>query len=127
MAYLADTHVLLWASEEPENLSKKARKALEDGTRPVWFSIASVWEVAVKIRLKNLKLDGSVTEWVRALQNHGFQLLPIQPSHTETVSVLPLHHRDPFDRLLIAQAMGEDLEVITSDRAFKRYSINVVW
>lgn len=127
MRYLADTHALLWYALEPERLSPTARQVMDDGTLPVLFSTASIWEMAIKISLKKLRLDASLSEFVRALFQNGFELLPIQISHTARVAELEWNHRDPFDRLLIAQALDEDLAIITGDKAFEDYPVGTVW
>ncbi len=127
MSYLADTHVLIWANQEPARLSAKIRPLLEDAETPVFFSIASIWEIAIKVNLGKLRLDATVREFVQAQVRNGFQILPIDVRHAARVAELPLHHRDPFDRLLIAQALENDLEVITADPAFDRYPIGTIW
>ncbi len=127
MSYLADTHVLLWAVREPERVSSLARSVLEDGSQVVYFSIASIWEIAIKQSLGKLKLDATVREFVQAQIHNDFKLLPVDVEHIARTATLPLHHRDPFDRMLIAQAEVEDLQIITMDASFSQYDVRCVW
>ncbi len=127
MSYLADTHALLWYVREPERVSRKAWALLESPEEPVFFSMASVWEIAIKLSLGKLKIDATVGEFVQAQVRNGFQLLPIQVQHVARVAELPLEHRDPFDRLIIAQALVSGLEIITADPAFDRYPVGTIW
>jgi PIN domain nuclease of toxin-antitoxin system len=127
VSYLADTHVLLWAVREPERVSSLARSVLEDGSQVVYFSIASIWEIAIKQSLGKLKLDATVREFVQAQIHNDFKLLPVDVEHIARTATLPLHHRDPFDRMLIAQAEVEDLQIITMDASFSQYDVRCVW
>jgi len=125
--YLADTHALIWARENPARLSPDARGVMGDRSTALYFSLASIWEIAIKVSLGKLQLDGSIEEFVRALLHDGFEPLSIRVSHVAILSSLPLHHRDPFDRMLIAQAMKEELQVITADPQFANYPVRVFW
>ncbi len=127
MRYLADTHVLIWSWRDPEKLSRRARKILEDGESEIWLSIASVWEMTIKSGIGKLDLEMSIAEFAKAQMQDGLQLLPIRLSHAERLAELPLHHRDPFDRMLIAQSDVEGFTVITSDGAFGDYEIKTLW
>ena len=127
MRYLADTHVLIWAWQSPELLSKKARTILSDGEQTIYFSIASIWEVAIKVALGKLRLHISVEDFAKGQVDDALTLLPIRVSHAARLSDLPLHHRDPFDRMLVAQALEEDLKLITSDSMFANYPIGTLW
>ena len=119
MRLLIDTQVFIWAVMESENLSVQAREIILDAT-DVFVSAASIWEIAIKTRLG--RLEGDPKEFVTAIGQSGFQELPISARHAAMVHELPLHHRDPFDRLLIAQALSEPLRLLTSDRALCQYS-----
>lgn len=127
MSYLADTHALIWGLREPERLSAKARSLMESADEPVYFSVASVWEIAIKLSLGKLKIDATVREFVQAQVRNGFQLLPIEVNHVARVAELPRKHGDPFDRLLIAQALESGLEIITADPVFDRYPVGTIW
>lgn len=127
MSYLADTHALICYVREPARVSPRAWSLLENGAEPVFFSIASVWEIAIKLSLGKLRIDATVREFVQAQVRNGFQLLPIEVGHVARVAELPLLHRDPFDRLLIAQALENNLEIITADPAFESYPVGTIW
>ena len=121
MSLLLDTHVLLWAAGEPERLSRSTLEMLEDPAVAVTFSAASIWEVAIKNGLG--RADFSVDPRVlrRGLLEHGYVELPVTGAHAAAVDVLPDIHRDPFDRLLIAQAHAEGLTLLTADSVIGRY------
>ena len=128
MKLLLDTHVFLWIAQgKIENLSRKAVDLFEK-SEEIWFSAASYWEISIKFSLGKLELH---PDWVRdfdkGMQENQIQWLPIEKKHCLEVSVLPFHHRDPFDRLLIAQAKISNLTLLTKDRAFSLYSIPTIW
>lgn len=127
MRMLADTHTLLWYGRDSDRLSARARRAIEESPDPVWMSHASLWELAIKVNLKKLDLGMAVSARAAEFRRAGFRLLPITDAHLDRVAALPLHHRDPFDRMLIAQAMVENLRVITADAAFDDYPIQTLW
>ena len=118
---LADTHLLLWAAFSPERLSAKATKTLQSRDVPLAFSLASLWEVSIKTSLgrPDFVVDPGLLH--RALLAEGFVELPITAAHLAQVATLPWLHRDPFDRLLVAQAMVEGLTLLTVDAALRRY------
>ena len=121
MSLLLDTHVLLWAAGEPERLPRSTQEVLEDSAVAVTFSAASIWEVAIKNGLG--RADFSVDPRVlrRGLLEHGYVELPVTGAHAAAVDLLPDIHRDPFDRLLIAQAHAEGLTLLTADSVIGRY------
>jgi PIN domain nuclease of toxin-antitoxin system len=121
MSLLLDTHVLIWW-DEGRKLSAEARRAIKDADA-VYVSAASAWEVAIKIGLGRLRPSRTVEQ---AAQESGFLELPITFRHAERVAALPAHHRDPFDRLLVAQAEIEDLTLVTRDPVFARYEVDVL-
>ena len=129
MRLLLDTHAFLWALTAPERLSRRARRAVEDEDNDVLVSVASAWEIAIKAGLGRLGPDGAEIE--RSLpdeiERHAFQPLPVQMRHALRVASLPKVHRDPFDRLLVAQALIEDLRLVTADRELRSYGVKVVW
>jgi PIN domain nuclease of toxin-antitoxin system len=126
MRLLLDTHILLWALREPERLGIAVRDAIEDPTNDVLFSAASIWEIAIKARLRRRDFDAQPEEVARAARGTGFTELPVRSDAAALVAHLPPHHRDPFDRLLVAQAMAEPLRLYTADRLLSRYSELVV-
>jgi len=116
--------VLWWLAGEKARISKKARAAILDSDNRVVISAVVLWEVAIKRGLGKLNAPGDLLE---QLERVGVDLLPITPRHADRVGTLPLHHRDPFDRLLIAQAETENLALVTADADLDRYGIQVVW
>ncbi|MGV3614101.1 MAG: type II toxin-antitoxin system VapC family toxin [Fimbriimonas sp.] len=128
MKLLLDTNVFLWASREPHLLTPTAREILIDPYHERYVSMASLWEMQIKHALGKLPLPGKVDEiasaWMRPL---AAKLLPIEPRHLGKLYDLPPHHRDPFDRLLIAQAISEGMEIVSADTALKAYAVSVVW
>jgi len=128
MRLLLDTHSFLWFIAGSSNLSVAARALIEAGDNEKSVSIASFWEMAIKLSLGRLAVAQPFETMMRAqLDQNGFGLLPITLSHLATVSTLPFHHRDPFDRLLIAQAKVEQLQVVTADPAFDTYAVGRLW
>ncbi len=128
MEYLIDTHCWLWCWESPEKLGADAEKIIRDPKVKVYFSAASAWELAIKVKLGKLKIQESLDSFINSrLKNEAFTSLPIEISHATKAYALPLHHRDPFDRILIAQAYIEDLCFITADSQIKSYSIKILF
>ncbi len=128
MRLLLDTHALLFWVYEPSRLGASARRSLADRENQVFWSVASTWEVAIKVGLGKLTLDGPVSEVIPTeLLRNGFSLLPIDHAHVLAVSDLPRHHGDPFDRLLVAQARAEGLDLVTADARIAAYDVAIVW
>jgi PIN domain nuclease of toxin-antitoxin system len=117
---LIDSNALIFAVAQPASLSTTVRQALQDPANDRFVSIAAMWEIAIKLSLGKLSLPGSIPA---ALDLIGALPLEITPAHVVHVQVLPLHHRDPFDRMMIAQALEENLTIITRDRAFRAYGV----
>ena len=122
---LLDTHVLLWALYDSSRLSTKAREAI--ASSPCAISIASLWELAIKHSLGKLDLKQSVVEIADTCAKHQIRLLGITPEHCERTETLPFIHRDPFDRLLIAQALEEKLVFVSKDQYAAQYGVQTVW
>jgi PIN domain nuclease of toxin-antitoxin system len=122
MRLLLDTHVLLWALGNPERLDGETRAALEQAENDVFFSAASIWEIAIKARLGRADFARRSGEVARCARATGFVELPVLSDAAERVESLPLYHRDPFDRLLVAQAMAGPLQLLTANPILKRYS-----
>lgn len=123
MRLLLDTNALLWALLTPEELRPEAQAVLADRRNEVYVSIASIWEAAIKVGTGKLVLP---PEFIPTIASSGFRLLAIEIAHALRVSSLPRHHRDPFDRLLIAQAMIEDLTLVTRDTVLPLYSVPIL-
>lgn len=127
MTLLLDTHVLLWWLDDSPRLGARARAAIADPDNTVWVSAATAWEIAIKTGLGRLDMNEPPQEVLpREIEHGGFRPLAISMEHALAVRTLPPHHRDPFDRLLIAQAMAEDLRLVTADRAFARYGVSLI-
>lgn len=127
MTLLLDTHVFLWWLDDNPRLGPAARTAIADPDSTVWVSAATAWEIAIKTGLGRLEMSEPPEEVLpREIERGGFQPLAISVEHALAVRTLPRHHRDPFDRLLIVQAMAEDLRLVTADRAFAHYDVNLV-
>jgi PIN domain nuclease of toxin-antitoxin system len=125
---LLDTHAFLWWVAGGGELSRKARSAIGRSANTCHVSVASAWEIAVKVSLGLLRIDAPLERFVpEQLAANGFLPLAIDLRHTARVANLPFHHRDPFDRLLVAQALTEELTIVTADRIFARYGVKRVW
>ena len=128
MNLLLDTHAFRWFLADDPQLSSKAKASIEDPSHRKLVSIATCWEIAVKVGLKKLTLgEPAATFLPRELQSNGFDVLAIELAHATFVEALPPHHKDPFDRMLIAQALIEKLVVITIDIAFDHYGVTRYW
>lgn len=128
MRILLDTHAFLWWVQDAPPLSGKARAAIADPENEALVSLASCWEMAIKVSLGKLKLPGAIERFVpEQLAVNGFQQLPIDFRHVARVASLPFHHRDPFDRLLAAQALEEGLTIISAEGVFRKYGIPRIW
>ncbi len=122
MNLLIDTHVLLWFMAGNERLSSVARRQIESSNNEAFVSIASLWEIAIKVSLNKLTLTQPLDElFSQRLERDGFRILPIEPKDTFQVARLPFHHRDPFDRLLIAQAIVNRMPLLSGDSIFDAY------
>ncbi len=122
MRILLDTHLLLWSHMNDRRLSQTVRELLESRENDVYFSAASIWEIAIKAQLKRLESTVDPQQIVRAALDSDFEELPVTASSAVLVSALPMHHRDPFDRLLVAQAMSVPLTLMTADPQLLQYS-----
>ena len=128
MRLLLDTHTLLWYTLSDPRLSGTAKTLILDASNEILISPASYWEIAIKIRIGKLVLNQPYDDFIDVcLNQYGFVILPVEPKHTAVLTTLPLHHRDPFDRLIIAQAMVEDISVIGTDDDFDAYPVRRLW
>jgi PIN domain nuclease of toxin-antitoxin system len=128
MTYILDTHALLWILTDDDRLSKKVRDTFLETKNIILLSLASIWEMSIKISLNKLKIKTSLASFVdQHVINNNIQILQILPEHLYPLEKLPFHHRDPFDRLIISQAIYENLPVITSDDNFDLYAVKRIW
>jgi PIN domain nuclease of toxin-antitoxin system len=125
---LLDTHAFLWFILDDPKLSEQANALIADGDNVVEISPASYWEIAIKISLGKYALPESYADFMeRELANNDFRILPMEPRHTAVLTELPFHHRDPFDRLLVAQAMSEQVPLVSGDPALDAYPVTRLW
>jgi PIN domain nuclease of toxin-antitoxin system len=128
MKYLLDTVVWLWSVGSSEAIGDAGLEILSSGDEEIYFSAASSWEIAIRTKLGKFRLPEEPVSYVpRRLTEQGIRSLPVTQSHSLKVYDLPSHHHDPFDRLIIAQAIFEELTILTSDRIFAKYPVDVVW
>ena len=128
MGYLLDTHALIWYLSEPSFISEKVKQCITPDSVPVCFSVASVWEMAIKISNGKLRLDVSLEEFLStATRTYRLEVLSITTRHALRVTSLPFHHRDPFDRMLAAQAMEDGLTIVSCDAILDQYGVNRIW
>ena len=128
MRALLDTHAFLWWIADDSRLSRRARETIADASNQVLFSATSAWEIAIKARLGRLSIPRDVGRFVtRQVGINGFLVLPVNLAHALRTYSLPEHHRDPFDRMLVAQAQVENLVLITGDLALAPYQVRTVW
>ena len=128
MKYLLDTHVVLWfLNGEKTHLSNTAKNIIEDQRNIKFVSLASIWEVGIKIGIGKLEFPGNTSGFVKQIENNGFKFLPITTDDIITIEQLPHIHKDPFDRLLIATALAEQMTLITDDDNVARYDVPIIW
>lgn len=127
MKYILDTHTLIWFLQGNDTLSKKAKSIIEETDSEKYVSIASIWEIAIKLSLGKLVLAKSLEDFLYDLSQAEIVILPIKLSHTLRVSTLEFFHKDPFDRLIIAQSIEENFEILTRDPNFPAYGVITRW
>ena len=128
MKLLLDTHVFLWWNEASPRLSPRASELLSDQTNSLFLSVASAWEIVLKVHVGKLKLPSTAAAYIPArLAHYGIGAIPVSLAHVLAAEPLPVHHRDPFDRILVAQAQVERLAVVTHDPQILKYDVETVW
>lgn len=127
MNLLLDTHAVIWFITEDDQLPKKAKDLIQNTENECFVSIVSLWEMGIKHSLGRLDLNATLQKIFELIDKSGFILMPITPTHILANATLGFYHRDPFDRLIIAQAKSEELYLISGDRMFKKYPVNVLW
>ena len=128
MKYLLDTHAFLWYFEDSKKLSETAANIIEDADMQKYVSIASLWEFSIKYSMGKLKFDGGLSNLWEMISRNEFIILPIKQQHLENIiSGLAFYHRDPFDRLIIATALTEDLTILTTDENIQKYDVSWIW
>jgi PIN domain nuclease of toxin-antitoxin system len=128
MRFLIDTHVFLWFINGDGRLSQPVRAAIEDEENEVLMSIASVWEIAIKVSVGKLALGKPFADLIpEQIAENEIELIPVSMDDLKVIAILPLHHRDPFDRLLIAQAMTQGIAIASNDSNFAQYGVPLLW
>lgn len=126
MRVLIDTHVLLWGLQDEAKLSERVRTLLP--VADVWISVASLWEILAKVQVGRLALPAPVGDYLaEKLTANGVSVLPLTFDHVRRLEELPLHHRDPFDRILIAQSLSESMPLVSADQQFEGYAVELIW
>jgi len=125
---LLDTHTLLWFAHDDPNLSTTARALIVDPANDIWVSPASFWEIAIKVSTGKYTLSAPFETFMeRAIDGNDFEILPITIKHAAVLTTLPFHHRDPFDRLLVAQVMSEGVSILSNDTILDSYPVTRRW
>ena len=128
MRLLLDTHAFLWFVQGNDSLSNVAKSLIEDSDNRKFISIASLWEMTIKVSMGKLEIEMPMTELVNEqVFGNAFEILSISPEHLDSLSRLPFHHKDPFDRLIIAQGLAEDMSILSVDKAFRDYPVQLFW
>jgi PIN domain nuclease of toxin-antitoxin system len=128
MRVLVDANALIWAVDKPSNLSVAAASVLQDPANQLFISAATIWEISIKVGLKKLWLSLAYKQWInQAISDLQMSVLAITADHADAQISLPMHHKDPFDRLLIAQAQVETLSIVSSDQTLDRYGVQRLW
>ena len=127
MNYLLDTHTLIWFLDGDDSLSVRARDKIQSAQDQKFVSIASLWEISIKVSLGKLILKSSLEDFFYSLSNTEIRILDISPAHLLKVSQIEFFHKDPFDRLIIAQSIQEHWDIIGKDPSFPQYGINLYW
>lgn len=127
MDLILDTHTVIWFITDDDQLSSFSKEAIQDIQNRCYVSIATLWEMGIKYSLGKLELNAGLNKIFELIFDSGLLLLPITPDHILTNTNLPFHHRDPFDRLIIAQAKREGFTIISKDQEFEKYDISLMW
>ncbi|NCR10438.1 MAG: type II toxin-antitoxin system VapC family toxin [Microcystis aeruginosa LG13-11] len=128
MRLLLDTQCWLWWFSQPEKLNESVIEQIADETNEIWFSVASVWEMGIKVSIGKLPLPEPIDDYISTRMTQlGAKSLEINAAHALRVATLPLHHRDPFDRILIAQAQIEKMTLVSADSTFNLYEVSLLW
>lgn len=128
MKLLVDTHALLWFALGDTKMPQSARDLIADPDNRIWVSPASHWEIAIKISTGKYTLPIPFTDFFeQAMRGNGFQTLSILPEHTNVLTTMPFHHRDPFDRLMVAQAIAEGMDLVSADGVLDQYQVTRHW
>jgi PIN domain nuclease of toxin-antitoxin system len=127
MRLLLDTHTVLWFLDDVKKLSDAALRAITDPGSEKYVSVATAWELAIKISLRKLRFNGGAANFFKIVDENGFKMIAVRREYVEVVETLPFHHRDPFDRMLVATALSANMAIITADAAIRAYGVHCIW
>jgi len=127
MKYLLDTHTAIWALGDKQKLSKNAIEIIDNTSVPLYVSITSAWEIVIKVSVNKLKFHGGAEFFLNTMQKNGIELLGVESAYIKQLEKLPLIHKDPFDRLLIATSLSENMTLITKDDNIQKYNVQWIW
>lgn len=127
MDLLLDTHAFIWFMNGDEMFGSDVKNLIINTSNKCFISIASIWEIAIKLSLQKLELHSGFSQILNFLSANDIELLPIDFNHLQTLLTLHFHHKDPFDRVIIAQALTEQLIIVSKDEVFKNYSVKLIW
>ena len=125
--YLLDTHTAIWFFDANPSISSTAARIIRDKTNRVYLSVVSAWELTIKISIGKLRFPGDAAGFINAAKSNDITILPIDAEHLTILKDLPFIHRDPFDRLIIASALAEQMTLITDDDNVTRYDVSIIW
>ena len=128
MRYLLDTHAFLWWTQDDQRLSRRVRAILADGANSILLSVASLWEISIKVQIGKLSMPQPTDRYLTSqLDKNAITTLPAEAGHVLQLFRLPNHHKDPFDRLLVAQSRAEGLPILTADPMVMKYPVETIW
>ncbi|MEM6342658.1 MAG: type II toxin-antitoxin system VapC family toxin [Bacteroidota bacterium] len=127
MSYILDTHTLLWFIENDNKPSSSAKSIIVNLQTPIYVSVVSIWEIVIKVNIGKFKISASIEKLLQFLDNQAIEVLPLSNKHLSVYASLPLHHRDPFDRMIIVQDMEDNLVVLGTDTVFDKYAVKRKW
>lgn len=127
MDLLLDTHAFIWFAADNSKLPKLVKRDIEKKDNKIFLSIASLWEMAIKIKIKKLEIGFTIEQFIDLAEENGFIILPIETAHIIKLNTLKLHHRDPFDRIIAAQALNDKMHLVSADDIFDSYKVKRVW
>lgn len=125
--YLLDTHAIIWFFNEPELIPSKTLEIIQDSENKIFYSLISLWEISIKLKINKLKINRTVEELNKACLKSGFELISMKIEHLTSLEALDLYHHDPFDRFLVSIASTENLTIITKDKSITPYPISILW
>lgn len=125
--YLLDTHAIIWFFNEPELIPSKTLEIIQESENKIFYSLISLWEISIKLKINKLKINKTVEELNEACLFSGFELISMKIEHLGALEALDLHHSDPFDRILISTALTENMTIITKDKSITPYPVSILW